>query len=319
MAKTVRKATLQDFDNVKSITEKSIIYGGFDYLLPEFEDLMTRHGGYVLEMDGQVAGFLAYVITDGGTSFIPVGGRIHDDYRNQGLFRFLMDAVTKDLCAVYPAISSRRMSIDTRNPHASRITTSHDVVCRGKHVLMKLDEVRRRHISSFSSLLESNDVSNGVVEMAMEDVCDVADSPQLVQNLFPLGYFLYDWRVYRFNRADVASLPVEHANFHCLVSFQCFESELAKTISAMTFVSTNKYGEEDGVKLDIDFHGAIDEDTFKCHLVKAMRILDEKKIHYQALQAVVPEGCEGALQCLVADERKLWSGGMIGLEFSIGI
>ena len=98
MAITVRKASLQDFINVRKITKKSIIYSGFDYLPPAFESMLTRHGGYLMEMDDQIVGFLGYIITDGGTSFIPIGGRIHDDFKNQGLFRFLMDSVTKQLC-----------------------------------------------------------------------------------------------------------------------------------------------------------------------------------------------------------------------------
>ena len=287
MAITVRKASLQDFINVRKITKKSIIYSGFDYLPPAYESILTRHGGYVLEIDDQVVGFLGYIITDGGTSFIPIGGRIHDDFKNQGLFRFLMDSVTKALCAALPQISSRRMSINMSNPHAKKLISLHSVVCRGKHVRMTMDEVRRKHFSHFLSMLEDPSRAETVVEMTIGDICGVMDSPQFVQNLFPGGYIFHDWRVYRFVRVEMESLVVEHSNFH-FVSFRSSDCRSSQTTSAVAMVSTNEYGDDKGIKLNLDFYGDIDENIFKSLLGKAMRMMDKDAIRYDALQVVVP-------------------------------
>ena len=70
--------------------------------------------------------------------------------------------------------------------------------------------------------------------------------------------------------------------------------------------------------MNLDFYGDVDENIFKSLLGKAMRMMDKDAIRYDALQVVVPEECEVLFECLIADEREIKSGGIIGMEMLIG-
>ena len=81
MEKTIRKAREEDYENVMSIPEGEILYGGYDYLPSEYHTLLQWHGAYVLEVDDKIVGFLGYEIIDKETCYIPMAGRISPSVR----------------------------------------------------------------------------------------------------------------------------------------------------------------------------------------------------------------------------------------------
>ena len=205
MAIQFRKASSDDHASVMAIAEKAVIYGGNDYLPFEFDGIMRRHGGYVLETDDRVVGFLAYAITDGGTSFNPIGGRVHDDYRNRGLFRYLMETVTQKVRAAHPEVTTRRMLTAHSNPYLERILTTHEIIHRGYFLLAPADEARKRHVSH---LCQFDGNPTIVSRWSTEDLRRFWESEDPWRHLFPTGYLIQDWRVYKFNPADIGNLFV---------------------------------------------------------------------------------------------------------------
>ena len=111
MAASVRKASLDDYDDVMAITKNATIYDGHDYLSLEFNEIITHHEGYILIVENQVIGFMAVIMTDGGTSFNTKAGRIREDFQNRGLYKFLTDTATELVLDAYPSVTSRRMFI----------------------------------------------------------------------------------------------------------------------------------------------------------------------------------------------------------------
>ena len=249
MAIQFRKASSDDHASVMAIAEKAVIYGGNDYLPFEFDGIMRRHGGYVLEADHRVVGFLAYVITEGGASFTPVGGRIHGDYQKKGLFGYLMSAMTKELTSANPGITTRRMSIDGNNPFAKRLMESHDVIFRGDYLIASLDEAKEKRILDYC---KEDATSDSIISRwSVNDLRSIMKSNHIWQPLFPSGYFLQDWRVYKFNDADVESFFAEHANADCIASFRGSSDRQNLECLSLSFMSTNMFGDEGKTKLDI--------------------------------------------------------------------
>ena len=150
MSVSVRRANLQDYDDVMAITGKIILYNGFDYLPRQFHAILTSHGGgHVVEVDGQVVGFVAFALTDDGRSFTARAGRVHPDFQKRGLFKLLQDKMTEDLIASHPTINSRKMAIDASNPKVKRLMDTHNVLCSGRKFLFcPLDQYRKEHLAN---------------------------------------------------------------------------------------------------------------------------------------------------------------------------
>ena len=150
MAVSVRRANLQDYDDVMAITGKTTLYNGFDYLPRQFHAILTSHGGgYVLEVDDRIVGFVAFALTDDGRSFTARAGRVHPDFQKRGLFKLLQDRGTEDLIASYPTINSRKWTIDASNPKATQLMDAANVLCSGRKFLVcPLDQYRKEHLTN---------------------------------------------------------------------------------------------------------------------------------------------------------------------------
>ena len=308
MTRTVRKASFEDYDCVVAISENATIYGGYDYLPREFENIMTRHDGFILEMDNQVVGFLAFALTDGGESFTPIGGRIREDYQNLGLFKFLLDAVTKHVLDTYPAVTSRRMSIEESNPHMNRLLETHSVVYRGIFACMTSNELP-------IGICDAGEI--GARDQIYElSVCDLKRLADAENGLFSNGYFLHDWHVYRFNSTEVASLFKEHTNFHCIASMRGDPSEgaIVDSVTALTMFSINRYGDGDGAKIDLDFFGHFSDGILKRHIGEAFRVVRREGIEWDALQIVAPDELKSLVRATFVEQS---CEAIIGLELSL--
>lgn len=107
---TFRLPQTDDYQEIVKLSEG--IYEGHDYLPLKFSDWLQRENLHiVLAYSGsQLVGLQAYFIVDEGRTFIRRAGRIHPNFRGQGLIRPLREFTAKHAKSHYSCVQYERFT-----------------------------------------------------------------------------------------------------------------------------------------------------------------------------------------------------------------
>ena len=114
VALTLRPADADDFDEIVKLSEG--IYAGHDYLPLIFHQWLQRDNIVVIlaHCGARLVGLEAYFVVDDGRTLIHRAGRVHPDYRGQGIFKQVGEYSIKHAKEHYANIQRKRF-VSIRN------------------------------------------------------------------------------------------------------------------------------------------------------------------------------------------------------------
>ena len=107
---TLRPAEADDFDEIVKLSEG--IYAGHDYLPLIFHQWLQRDNIVVIlaHCGVRLVGLEAYFVVDDGRTFTHRAGRVHPDYRGQGIYKQVGEYSIKHAKEHYPNLQRKRFS-----------------------------------------------------------------------------------------------------------------------------------------------------------------------------------------------------------------
>ena len=114
VALTLRPADADDFDEIVKLSEG--IYAGHDYLPLIFHQWLQRDNIVIIlaHCGARLVGLEAYFVVDDGRTLIHRAGRVHPDYRGQGIFKQVGEYSIKHAKEHYANIQRKRF-VSIRN------------------------------------------------------------------------------------------------------------------------------------------------------------------------------------------------------------
>ena len=108
VALTLRPADADDFDEIVKLSEG--IYAGHDYLPLIFHQWLQRDNIVVIlaHCGVRLFGLEAYFVVDDGRTLINRAGRVHPDYRGQGIFKQVGEYTIKHAKEHYANLQRKR-------------------------------------------------------------------------------------------------------------------------------------------------------------------------------------------------------------------
>ena len=127
VALTLRPADADDFDEIVKLSEG--IYAGHDYLPLIFHQWFQRDKIVVIlaHCGVRLVGLEAYFVVDDGRTLINRAGRVHPDYRGQGIFKQVGEHSIKHAKEHYPNLQRKRFTSigDTEIPDPRKLFELH--------------------------------------------------------------------------------------------------------------------------------------------------------------------------------------------------
>ena len=124
---TLRPAEADDFNEIVKLSEG--IYAGHDYLPLTFHHWLQRDNIVVIlaHCGVRLVGLVAYFVVDDGRTLIHRAGRVHPDYRGQGIFKHVGEYSVEHAKEHYPSLQRKRfVSIrDTEIPEPGKLLEMH--------------------------------------------------------------------------------------------------------------------------------------------------------------------------------------------------
>ena len=130
---TLRPAEADDFDEIVKLSEG--IFAGHDYLPLTFHQWLQRDNIVVIlaHCGVRLVGLEAYFVVDDGRTLIHRAGRVHPDYRGQGIYKQVGEYSIKHAKEHYPNLQRERFTSirDTEIPDPEKLFELH---IEGYHV-----------------------------------------------------------------------------------------------------------------------------------------------------------------------------------------
>ena len=169
---TFRLAKPSDFDEVLKLSEG--IYDGHDYLPFTFHTWMKMENvAVMLAYSGEkLVGLLVCFIVDEGKTAIRRAARILPEFRGQGVYRQLLQAINDFIRRQYPSVCQERFKTLDSYPSVTKLA-QFDIL------RYYVKRTSRSHRSS------TNDSSIQIEACTREYLCDVIFSKPVAQKLFP--------------------------------------------------------------------------------------------------------------------------------------
>ncbi|XP_046368571.2 uncharacterized protein LOC124143588 [Haliotis rufescens] len=149
----IRRAMRSDFDAIMGIGE---VNNGRDYLRYSYESFIDdpNNRSYVYMVGGDVIGFSATFLIDGGLSLLSRGGRVKASVQGQGIFRTLKKYVRQQYQSIesvkYEVLTTNNVNVSARpslRESFSELSYKHDI--------------RRATRSDFNAVMGIGEVYNG--------------------------------------------------------------------------------------------------------------------------------------------------------------
>ena len=124
---TLRTAEAGDFNEIVKLSEG--IYTGHDYLPLIFHQWLQRDNIVVIlaHCGARLVGLEAYFVVDDGRTLIHRAGRVHPDYRGQGIFKQIYEYSIKHTKEHYPNLQRERFTsiLDLEIPDPRKLLELH--------------------------------------------------------------------------------------------------------------------------------------------------------------------------------------------------
>ena len=178
---TFRLAQTADYQEIVKLSEG--IYEGHDYLPLKFSDWLQRENLHIVlaYFGSQLVGLQAYFIVDEGRTFIRRAGRIHPNFRGQGLIRPLREFTAKHAKSHYSCVQRERFTTNYENVNCTDQTKLYESkvgafnvdkekcsqITEGKiklNIMVDIQQSSRKHFSDiFSAPLMHGLFPNNVI------------------------------------------------------------------------------------------------------------------------------------------------------------
>ena len=181
---TFRLARPTDFDEILQLSDG--IYAGHDYLPPTYHTWMKMDKVVVMlaHSGDKLVGLVASCVVDDERTSVRRAGRTLPEFRGQGIFSQLSQAMNEFVRGHYPNVCRERFTSIENYPSVTK--------------LMQLDILSSRVIESSKTALQFHHSSTTTKSIQIEActkeyLCDVIFSSSVAQKLFPDNAIILDF------------------------------------------------------------------------------------------------------------------------------
>ncbi|XP_005104040.1 uncharacterized protein LOC101859426 [Aplysia californica] len=197
----VRVATVDDYESVLDINRN--VYGGADYIVTDYHDLVIdpdfRY--YVCTVDGEVGGFEGVCILDDGDTLMTRSARVKDKFQGLGILRLIRKQIYQDFQSKPGKKRIRTCCTNlVRLVHSERFRKANRTLA-----VRNIFTVDSMHEMPAGALSPTEDAAI-VSEVTLTHFSDLLDDKQLMNFLFPEGFFTCISWFYDTRRSNVRHL-----------------------------------------------------------------------------------------------------------------
>ena len=215
---TFRLARPTDFDEILKLSEG--IYHGHDYLPPTYHTWMTMDKVAVMlaHSGDELVGLVASSVVDDERTSIRRAGRTLPEFRGQGIFSQLSQAMNEFVRRHYPSVCRERFTSLENYPSVTKLAQL-DIL---SSCVIKKTALQLHHFSTSTKSIQ-------IEACTKEYLCDVIFSSSGAQKLFPDNVIILDFFPIEPSRTNIDYLQQERDLYFAVE--KCSDGDCPRSVS----------------------------------------------------------------------------------------